>query len=504
MPYVVDLLPPSEETETAAALCLALNQRKSKGLFNRKQYEPIQVLTRFALPLRTVTWLSGATSGRTMIFDPQGLVTGNIQFALDHTVPQLEFEEGAGEESFLETCQQLTKAVTDFSPVTVSIVGLITQPEQGAPLLDGDEETFLAGLEQVANPEEALADLSQRLDAYKAAAETWLKYKEKAYSQRDMLVAKIQEYMNEDKKAGEKSLADLTSQVETVIAAKRNETDVDLVAAGEDFQKRREMLMAELERFQAGYKETPDNYWRDQIKTAEKALAEQEKSQAKKINEIEGSFRDFEKQQKAKVQEHKAELAKHLAAFETRLQRLDAAIEGFTKGYERRIVAYDQQKERVLATTLEISSERAGKEHNAVFYAARYLGKRWKVLPPQVIGSKGIRGTVSGLFGGVNLPFKPATKLAETLAAILEKKLPGSELETRLEEGNLMVQAGFIDRAKAGLTRLIDQGQLDKKHANLFAQLAPALEPDPREGAEDETAPEGPEDTGVEAPAEKE
>lgn len=516
MPYVVDLLPPSEETETAAALCLALNERKSKGLFNRKQYEPIEVLTRFALPLRTITWSPGATGGRAMIFDPQGLVTGNIQFALGATVPQAEFEEGAGEEAFLATCQQLTREATDFAPVTVSIVGLITQPEQGAPLLDGEDETFLAGLEQTAAPEEAMADLAARLEAYQTAAAAWGKFKEKVYSQRDTLVAKIQDYMSEDKKAGEKSLADLTSQVETAIAAKRFETDTALVDAGEEFGKRRAMLVAELERFQEGYKETPDNYWRDQIKTAEKALSEQEKSQVKKNNEIEGAFREFEKQQKAKIQEHKTELTKHLASFETRLQRLDTAIDGFSKGYERRVAAYDQQKERVLAVTFEISGERVEKEHNAVFYAARYPGRRWKVLPPQVVGGKGILGTVSGLFGGLNLPFKPATKLAETLATILEKKLAGSDLETRLDEGNLMAQADFMAKAKAGLTRLIDQGKLDKKHANLFAQLAPVgedparEEPAPSPEEPDSTEPadaveivEEPEDTAAETPPEE-
>ena len=39
MPFVVDLLPPSPKVEAAAALGLAMDNRKSKGLFSRKQYE---------------------------------------------------------------------------------------------------------------------------------------------------------------------------------------------------------------------------------------------------------------------------------------------------------------------------------------------------------------------------------------------------------------------------------------------------------------------------------
>lgn len=491
MPYIVDLLPPSEEIEAATALSLALGERKSKGLFSRKQYEPLEILARFGYPLRTVTWAPGATSGRCLIFDPQGLIAGNVQFALGTAAPELELTEDLGEEAFLSACQQLTKDAAAFNANIVNIVGLIAQPEQGAPLLDGEGESLLVGLEQPTDSEKAVADLTEQLDGFSKAAQAWKHYKEKVYGLRDHLAAKIQEYMNEDKKAGAKSLEDLTSQVETVVAAKRGETDASLAASAEEFQKRREMLMAELERFQEGYKETPDNYWRDQIKSAEKALSELEKAQAKKSGEIEGAFRDFEKQQKAKIQEHKAELAKHLAAFESRLQRLDGAVDGFNKAYERRQAAYSQQPERVLAATLEISNERAAKNHNAVFYAARYPGGRWKVLPPQVLGSKGLLGAVGGLFGGLNLPFKPASKIAETLAAILEKKLPGSPLEATLQEANLLAQKEFLPRATVGLTSLIDQGKIDKKHAALFAHLAVSDEP-PNEEPLIETSPPEP------------
>jgi len=488
MPFIVDLLPPSAKIEAAAALGLAMDQRKSKGLFSRKQYEAIEILARFGFPLKTVTWAPGETSGRCLVFDLQGLLSGNIQFALAPTIPELELDPETGEEAFLGLCQQWTKEVTNFAPSTLSFPGLITLPEQVAPLLDGEDETLLAGFEQKANPQEALEQLSQQLAAYKDAAEAWTEFKQKAYAHRDVLGAKIQEYLQEDKEAGEKSLADLSSQVETAIAAKRNETDAELAAAAEDFKQRREMLQAELERFQESYKEKADNYWREQIKVAEKNLAEIDKALARKNQEIEGAFREFERQQNAKIQEHKAELAKRLAAFENRLKRLDSAMEGFGKGYERRMTAYQQQPERVLAATVEISNERCAKAHNAVFYAARYPGGRWKVFPPQSLGSRGIIGAVSGLFGGLNLPFKPASKLAETLAGMLEKMLPGSELADRLIAANLLDQEDFLPGAKTGLTNLIDQGKLDKKHVNLFAELMPAKEePKP---AQEEPAPQ--------------
>lgn len=476
MPFVVDLLPPSPKVEAAAALGLAMDNRKSKGLFSRKQYEPIEVLARFGLPLRTVTWAPGETSGRCLVFDRQGLVTGTIQFALSPEIPQYELDPDTGEEAFLSLCQQWTKEVSNFTPNPLSFPGLITQPDQVAPLLDGEDETLLVGLEQKANPEEALVQLSQQLEAYKKAAEAWTEFKQKAYAYRDILAAKIQEELEAEKAAGAKSLEDLTNQVETAIAAQRAETDAKLAAAGEDYNQLRETRQAELERAQEKYKEKPDNYWRDQIKSLEKNLSEIDKARAKKEQEIESAFRDFERQQRAKVEALKAELAKRLAAFESRLSRLDSAMAGFGKGYERRMEAYAQQPERVLAATVEISNERCAKAHNAVFYAARYPGGRWKVLPPQSLGGRGIIGAVSGLFGGLNLPFKPVSKLAENLANILEKMLPGSELAERLVAANLLAQPDFLPAAKAGLTSLIDQGKIDKKNGNLFDPLMPAKE----------------------------
>lgn len=499
MPFVVDLLPPSADIEAASALGLAMSQRKSKGMFGRKTYEPIEVIARFGLPLRTVTWTPGETTGRCLAFDPQGLVSGAIRFDLDLKVPEPDIDPETGEEGFLNLCQLWTKSATEFSPSVLEFIGLITQPDQVAPILDGEEETLLISLEKKADSEGALAQLSEQLDGYKSAANAWNELKQKAYAYRDNLADKIQQYAQEEKEAGNKSLEDLTSQVETAIAAKRAETDTALSETQEEFQKRRGMLQAELERFQEGFKENGDSYWRDQIKTAEKNLAENDKWLNKQQYDLEAVFKEFERQQTSKVSQFKAELEKRLAAFEYRLKRLDAALEGFTKGLERRMAVYEQQPGRVLAATVEISNERCSKAHNAVFHAARYPGGRWLVFPPQVVGSRGILGAVGGLFGGLNLPFKPASKLAETLAEKLQKLVPGSELEAKLVEANFMQDEEFIPRAKAGLGKLIDQGKMDKKHANLFADIGNAPSPeaiaDTSDPAGTESAPEESEST---------
>jgi hypothetical protein len=472
MPFIVDLLPPSADIEAASALGLAMSERKSKGLLGRKQYEPIEVIARFALPLKTVTWTPGESTGRCLAFDPQGLVSGGIRFDLDPQIPETELDPETGEEAFLALCQQWTKASMEFTPKTLEFVGLITQTDQVAQLLTGDDENiFVAELEQKADTDDALAQLGAQLESYEKAAEAWTELKQKAYAHRDVLAVKIKEYAGEEKAAGAKSLEDLNSQVETAIGSKRSETDAALTAAQEDSQKRRDMLQLELDRFQQGFKENGDNYWRDQIKAAEKGLADTEKDLVKKRQEIEDGFKDFEKQQHSKVQNFKIELDKRIASFDTRLKRLDSALEGFNKGLEKRMALYAQQPGRVETATVEISTERCAQTHKAVFHAVRYPGERWLVIPPQVIGSRGIMGTVSGLFGGLNLPFRAASKLAETLADKMQKLLPGSELETRLVEANLLQTAEFFPNAKVGLGKLIDQGKVDKKHANLFADL---------------------------------
>lgn len=477
MPFVVDLLPPSLKIEAAAALSLAMSERKSKGLFGRKQYEPIEVLARFGYPLSTVSWPLGKDGGRYLVFDRQALISGAIQFALGGDSPEYVLEPDMGEEEFLSHCQRWTKAVTSQTPVTINIPGLITQAGQAAPLLDGEQEEFLIAIEQTAQPEQAVEQLSQQLRAYTDAAAAWAEFKQQVYTQRDVLGAKLQEQMSEDKRGGDESLADLTSQVEAAISAKRSETENALAAATDGQNERRQMLLAELERFQENYKENPDNHWRDQIKLTEKALSEQDKAAAKEARDIQAGQQEFVKQQNAKIQNLKAELAKRLAAFEARIKRLDSAVDGFGKGCERRLAAYAEQQERVLAATLELSPERAAKEHKAVFYAARYPGGRWRVLPPQTLTSRGFIGAVGGLLGGLNLPFRPASKLAESLAGLIEKLTPGSELAERLAAANLLSQADFFAQAKAGLTDLIDQGKLDKKHAALFTDFgAPGTE----------------------------
>ena len=471
MPFVVDLLPPAAGVEAAAALGLALGQRKSRGLFGRKQYEPLAVLARFGLPIKTVAWAPGENSGRCLVFDLQGLVSDTIQFALEPIIPQFELAPGIGEEVFLSLCQQWTKEATDFKPVSLNFTGLITQAEQAAPLLGGEDESLLVDLEQRAQPEETVEQLSQHLTAYGKAAQAWTEVRQRVYSCRDALVAKIREQMTEDKEASAIALADLTSQVETAIAAKRGETEAALTTTAADFNQRRDMLLGELDRFQENYREKADNYWRDQIKNAENALSEHDKTLAKRDQEIRTGFVEFERQQRTKIQEFNDALSKRQAAFESRLKRLDSTTDGFGKACDQRLAVYAQQPERVTAATLAISNERAQKNHNAVFYAARFSDGRWKVLPPQSLGSRGLKGAVSGLFGGLNLPFRSASKLGENLAGLLEKRLPGSELAQRLTEANLLGQEDFLLLAEAGLTDLIDQGKLDKKYTDIFKQV---------------------------------
>ncbi len=423
MPFVVDLLPPSAEIEMASALGLAMAERKSKGLFSRKQYEPIEVLARFALPLKTVTWTPGETTGRCLVFNPQGLVSGSIRFDLTPKIPDASMDPETGEEAFLGLCQGWTKEATEFTPSTLEFPGLITLPDQVASLLDGAEEELLVDWEEKADSDGTLAQLTEQLQAYTQATQAWTDLKQKAYAHRDILADRIKQFAEEERVAGEKSLADLTSQVETAIAARRGEVDGDLARAQEDYLKRKGMLQEELNRFQEKFKETADNVWRDQIKGFEKSLADNEKHIVKRRQELEDSFKETERQQQAKIREFQAELDKRMATFAARHSRLDTALEGFGKGVERRVALYQQQPDRVLAATVELSTERSAQAHNTVFHAARYPGGRWLVFPPQVMGSRGIMGTVSGLFGGLNLPFKPASKLAETLAErILARK----------------------------------------------------------------------------------
>ena len=472
MPFIVDLLPPSADIEAASALGLAMSERKSKGFLKRKEYEKIEVIARFALPLKTVTWTPGESTGRCLAFDPQGLVSGAIRFDLDPIIPSTDLDAETGEEAFLTLCQQWTKTATEFTPKTLEFTGLITQTDQVSQLLTGeDEDVFVADLEQKADTEEAVAQLGEQLESYKKAAEAWTELKQKAYAHRDALAIKIQQYAEEEKVAGNSSLEDLSSQVESAIASRRSEADAAGAAAQQDSQKRREMLQVELDRFQQGFKENGDSYWRDQIKTTEKGLADIDKDLAKKKQDIESDFKQFQGQQQKKLGDFKAELEKRLGSFDARLKRLDSALEGFSKGLEKRIALYGQQPGRVDAATVEISSERCAMTHKAIFHVARYPGERWIVFPPQVIGSRGIMGTVSGLFGGLNLPFRPASKLAENLAGLMQKMLVGSELETSLVQANMLETAEFLPSAKAGLGKLIDEGKVDKKHAALFAEF---------------------------------
>lgn len=469
MPFIVDLLPPSAEIEAASALGLAMAGRKSKGLLGRKQYESIEVIARFALPLKTALWRAGEGPGRCLAFDPHGFVSGGVKFELSAKAPEAELDSETGEEAFVGLCQQWTKAATDFSSANLDFPGLIVQPDQVIPLLGTrDEDVLIAEFEQKADIDGTLAQLTEQLEAYSQAGEAWQELRQRAFAHRDVLASKIQQYAQEEKDAGQVYLEELSGQIQTAIENKRNETNAGIANAKAEYEKRKEMLKAELARFQEGFKENGDSYWRDQIKTAEKKLVENDSDLAKRTLEIESGFKDFEKQQHNRIKEFKAELEKRLAALEARQKRLDTTLDGFGKGIDKRLATYARQPSRVDAITVELSAERCATAHTAVFYAIRYPGQRWVVLPPQVLESRGLRGAMSSLLGGLNLPFKPASKLAETLAEKVQKSLPGSELESKLVETNQLDSEDFKSKAKAGVGKLIDQGKLDKKYADLF------------------------------------
>src|SRR5690554_4396338 len=498
MPFIVDLITPSQDIEAASALSLAITQRKSKGLFGRKQHEPIQVLARLVLPLKTVAWTPSGVQGRCLAFDPQGLVSGSIRFDLAADVPEFELDAETGEEAFIDLCQKWTKQATDHTPTTLEFTGLITQPDQVAPLL-GNRDAEPVELEQKADIDGTLGELAQQLQSYEQAAQVWTELQQKVYTHRDALTVSLKQYAQEEREAGRESLAALKSQVETALATKASETEEAQASAQEDYQQRRDMLQEELARFQAGFKESGDAYWREQIKNAEKNISENHKAHKEKKQALEDEYKEFEKQQRERIHEFQQELDKRLAAYDARLQRLDTTLDGLSKGLEQRLAAYQQQPQRVLAATLELAADRVGQD-GAVFYAARYPGNRWQVFPPQVLGSRGILGAVTGLLGRLNLPFKPASKLAETLAENVQKLLPGSELEAQLVADNLLQGEDFLASAQTGLGRLIDQGQLDKKHADLFAEVSGTHTEEQPAGAEEkerDTQPEG-ETAGVE------
>ncbi|HOB34687.1 MAG TPA: hypothetical protein PKL39_02940 [Bacillota bacterium] len=482
MSFVVDFLPPSEEIEAATALALAMAARKSRGLLGRRQDEAVEVIARIGLPLLCHGWNPADAGTRCLVFEPFGMVSGAIRFDLAPLLPDPPPDPEAGEEAFLDLCRQWTKRALDVTPAVLEFAGLLTPPDQVVSLLAVSQEPVQVSMDEKADAGEALARLNEQLEQFSQSAEAWKALHQNAYAHRDVLADKLQRLMEEERAAGARSLEELARQGEEAVAARKAELEAAWVADQQKYRQRRDLLQSELERFQDGYKESGDAYWRQQIKDVEKSIAENDKWLAQRRKEYDQAEREFIKKQQARLGKFRARLDKRLAAYETRLKRLNAAMDGLSKAVEQRLALYQQQPGHVLAATVELPAQRRAQPHNAVFVAARYGGGRWQVFPPQQLASRKILG---GLLGRTGLPFRPASPLAEALAEKLQQLLPGSALAENLVAANLLEQEDFLARAQAGLDKLATQGKLDKRQVRYMAELLAAAAPQPARDEED-------------------
>ncbi len=470
MPFVTDIYPPSKKIEALAGIGLAIAGRKGKGFTGKRDYEAVEVLGCFSVPLRTVTWDKGTDGCTGFVIDPQGLLTGVIRFDLIPGEPQAGLKENMGEDDFVRLCQQMTKDSTDFSPETLEFKGFITELEQVQSLLKADlqQNAVEAELEHSVDAPEIVERLGERLKEYDRDAAAWTELEQKIFAYRDYLTAKINESANESREASSRSLAELEQQVKSTIAAKSKETEEAREEARREQLKQKELLQSELERFREQFKEKGDNYWREKIRDEEQRMTKNEKKLAATLEKLNDADKRYAQAQKDRIKQFNAEKEKRLAAFDQRLKRLDTAVAGFAKGVEKRLESSREQHKKVAELTVVLTPEQCDAEFPVIFYAARYPDHRWQVFPPQLFGDRGIGGKLVGLIGGLNLPFRSATKVGDSLAAKIEDILPGHTLEAKLEEQNLLNDTEFIDEAKAGLAQLIDQGDLHKKHASLL------------------------------------
>lgn len=472
MPFVTDIYPPAKDIEAAAGLGLTMGARKSKGFFGKKQYEAVEVLSCFSLSLGTIAWDKGEKGSTGFVYDPQGMICGSLRFDLAAGGPDAEFEAEMIEEEFLTLCQQLAKSAAEFKAETIEIPGLISDPRQAEHLLkEDDQDALAAGLEKTVDPGKIVEDLRNRLAQYDHGANAWIQAKQQAFNHRDKLAEKINEAVAEAKAAGDISVQQLEGQIKAAVAAKRQEIEELIAKARQDSEKEKEVMQSELQRAKEHFEQDGTDYWRDQIKNLEERIAEHDKDLAKAVSDRESELEKYQDEQQNRMKQLESELEKRMAAFEQRRKRLDSTLESLEKNIDKRVERCREQSKKVSAHTITLTPEQTDKEMPVLFYAARYPGDRWQVFPPQLFGDRGLRGKFASLIGSMNLPFKPASKLAETLASKLQEILPGHELEGRLVEQNLLQDGEFISDAKAGLAKLIDQGDVDKKHADLFAQF---------------------------------
>jgi hypothetical protein len=472
MPFVTDIYPPSKEIEAAAGVGLAVGARKGKGFPGRRHYEAVEVLSRFSILLHTVAWEKGEEGCTGLVIDPQGLLSGAVRFDLAPGGPPADLNADLIEEDFVALCQQTARAASEFSAETVEIPGLVTEPEQVRPFLKDDGcGAAASGLAQTADASRVVEGLREKLAGYDAGAAAWTELKQKLFAYRDQLATKINEAAGEARAAAAKSQEELTAEVKAALAARRREAEAAGEEAREEHRKQQELIQSELERFQQRFQEKGEDYWRDKIKAEEQRLVENDKKLAATLDRLSAAERKYAGSQQERIKQFKAEVEKRLAAFDQRLNRLDSALAALDKGVDKRLERIREQQKKVAGLAVSLTVEQCGKEFPVVFYAARYSGDRWQLFPPQFLGGRGLKDKIAGLFGGFNLPFRSAGKVGEVLAGKIQALLPGHALEARLVELNLLEDPGFMDEAKAGLARLIDQGALSKNQAGLFEGL---------------------------------
>ncbi|MTI95154.1 MAG: hypothetical protein FH749_06650 [Firmicutes bacterium] len=472
MAYLLDMLPSAREAEAAAILGQALVNRKGKGLPGRRQYEEIEVVSRFSVPLRTVSWYHTEQGCRSLVVDPQGLLAGTVRFGLTAAQPDLELSDDLSEEGFHSLCQQLTKKAVDINTRSLEIAGLVMPVDQILPLFkEVESDVPGAELEQPVDADEVVSQLRQELERYAESAAAWQQALAAIYARRDQLTSQIEQAAQETRDGSSKALEDLKVEVDAAIATKAQEIEAALAKSKDEFADKRQLLSSELERFQQGFKDNGDDYWRDQIKSTEQKIAELDRNQKQAAKDLEQNLEQFRKQQQERLEKFKAERDKRLAALEQRSKRLDTTVAGLKNGVEKRLELLAAQPDVVSALAVELAQERCASELLVEFCAVRYPGNRWQVFAPQVLTEPGLAGKLRGLVGGVNLPFKPATKLGETLAGKLEKQIFG-EFAARLEAHNLL-NPDYVALARTGIRQLVDQGKADKKALKIYDEYEP-------------------------------
>lgn len=469
MPFVTDIDPPAKEYEAVASLGLAVGARKGKGLFGKRTYEPIEVLGQFSVQLATIAWEKGEEGSTALVVDPQALLKGSVKFDLSPEGPDVEVKEELGEDDFINICQNLTRSAGEFKAEIMEFPGLITDAAQAEPLLKNDSMGAVpANLEKTADPGKIVEDLRSKLAEFERGAKQWVKIKQKLFNYRDNLAQKIDEAQEEAKVANQKALEELEKKIKSSIAAKRKETDAEIEKARQGSAKTRNTLQTELDRAKQLFEENGEDFYRDNIKTIEQRLAEHDKKLEKEIADLENGHKKYAQEQQGQIKQFEADRNKKMASFDERRKKLDNTLDSLDKAVAKRAERSDEQYKKVSSLVVPLTPEQTDKEFPVVFYAARYPGDRWVVFPPQVFGGKGLLGK---LFGGSVVPFKPASKLGETMAAKLQDMVADHDLAKNIDENNLLKDEEYINQAKNGLAKLIDQGDLDKKHAELFEEF---------------------------------